>query len=209
MKTQNTPNVPKMDDPKLPSHHSSISLIARLDHLEFIMKYLERKQRYGTNVPADKAKQSFDLSTKEDFFKGTLFDRVASLENRLFKLYVEIDSSGNSIPLSRESTQTSGEATQTSGLVSSSQGSKTEICSSCPTFNNLSNNNERGLVPIKTTEISQEKCENEKEQIRNSCPPKQQVQAVKNRPKKNEKKCQVEKKRVSNVSWPHLKLLGC
>ncbi|KAK7366927.1 hypothetical protein VNO80_08930 [Phaseolus coccineus] len=191
-----------MDDPKLPSHHSSISLIARLDHLEFIMKYLERKQRYGSNVPADKAKQSFDLSTKEDFFKGTLLDRVASLENRLFKLYVEIDSSGNPLPLSRESTQTSGE-------VSSSQGSKAEICYSCPTFNNLSNNNERGLVPIKTTETSQEKCENEKQQIRNSCPPKQQVQVVKNRPKKNEKKCQVEKKRVSTVSWPHLKLLGC
>jgi len=56
------------------------------------MKYLERKQRYGTNVPADKAKQSFDLSTKEDFFKGTLFDRVASLENRLFKVKHSIPS---------------------------------------------------------------------------------------------------------------------
>jgi len=57
--------------------------------------------------------------------------------------------------------------------------------------------------------LLQEKCENEKQQIRNSCPPKQQVQVVKNRSKKNEKKCQVEKKRVSPVSWPHLKLLGC
>jgi len=55
----------------------------------------------------------------------------------------------------------------------------------------------------------QEKCESEKEQIKNSCPPKQQVQVVKNRPKKKEKKGQVEKKRVSTVSWPHLKLLGC
>jgi len=50
------------------------------------MKYLERKQRYGSNVPADKPKQSLDFSTKEDFFKGTLFDRVASLEHRLFKV---------------------------------------------------------------------------------------------------------------------------
>ncbi|WVZ13241.1 hypothetical protein V8G54_017771 [Vigna mungo] len=191
-----------MDDPKLPSHHSSISLIARLDHLEFIMKYLERKQRCGANVPADKAKQPLDLSTKEDFFKGTLLDRVTSLEHRLFKLYVDIDSSGNSLPLSRDYTQTSGES-------STSQGSKTEICHSFPTFNNLSNNTERGLMPIKTTEISQEKCESEKQQIKNSCPPKQQVQVVKNRPKKNEKKGQVEKKRVSPVGWPHLKLLGC
>ncbi|XP_027915291.1 uncharacterized protein LOC114174663 [Vigna unguiculata] len=166
------------------------------------MKYLERKQRYGSNVPADKAKQSLDLSTKEDLFKGTMLDRVASLEHRLFKLYVEIDSSGNSVPLSRDSTQISGEC-------STSQGSKTEICRSFPTFNNLSDNTERGLVPIKTNEISQEKCESEKEQIKNSCPPKQQVQVVKNRPKKKEKKGQVEKKRVSTVSWPHLKLLGC
>jgi len=50
------------------------------------MKYLERKQRYGSNVPADKAKQSLDLSTKEDLFKGTMLDRVASLEHRLFKV---------------------------------------------------------------------------------------------------------------------------
>ncbi|CAJ1931177.1 unnamed protein product [Sphenostylis stenocarpa] len=201
-----------MDDPKLPSHHASISLIARLDHLEFVMKYLERKQRCGSNVPADKAKQFLDLSTKEDFFKGTLMDRVATLEHRLFKLYVEIDSSGNSLPLSRDATQTSGE-------FPSSQSSKTEICYSFPTFNNLPNNVERGLMPITTTEISQcndlcsketiykEKCESEK---RDSCPlPKQQVQVVKNRHKKNEKKCKVEKKRVSPISWPHLKLLGC
>ncbi|KAG4992191.1 hypothetical protein AAZX31_09G186100 [Glycine max] len=189
-----------MDDPKLPSHGSSISLIARLDHLEFIMKYLERKQRYGSNVPADKDKQSLDLSTKEAFFKGTLLDRVASLEHRLFKLYVEMDSSGSSLPLSHDSTQTSGES-------SSSQGSKREICYSFPTFNNLPNNGDKGLVPIKTPEISLEKCESEKQEIKNSCPPKQQV--VKNRSKKNEKKCKVEKKRVSPVSWPHLKLLGC
>lgn len=50
------------------------------------MKYLERKQRCGANVPADKAKQPLDLSTKEDFFKGTLLDRVTSLEHRLFKV---------------------------------------------------------------------------------------------------------------------------
>ena len=58
-----------------------------------------------------------------------------------------------------------------------------------------------------TNILVQEKCESEKQEIKNSCPPKQQV--VKNRSKKNEKKCKVEKKRVSPVSWPHLKLLGC
>ncbi|XP_029127352.1 uncharacterized protein LOC114915968 [Cajanus cajan] len=192
-----------MDDPKLPSHDSSISLIARLDHLEFIMKYLERKQRCGSNVLADKGKQSLNFATKEDFYKGTLLDRVTSLERRLFQLYVEMDSSGSSDPLSRDSTQTFGES-------SSSKGSKREICYSFPTFNNLPNNVEKGLVPqnhIQTLEISQEKCESEKQLIKNSGPPKQQV--VNNRPKKNEKKCKVEKKRISPVSWPHLKLFGC
>ncbi|TKY70006.1 hypothetical protein E2542_SST06290 [Spatholobus suberectus] len=164
-----------MDDPKLPSHDSSISLIARLDHLEFIMKYLERKQRCGSNVPADKGKQFLDLATKEAFYKGTLLDRVASLEHRLFKQGFQ---DGNMLLI--------------------------------PTFNNLPNNAEKGLVPtnhIRTPEILQEKPESEQQQIINSCPPKQQL--VKNRPKKDEKKCKVEKKRTSPVSWPHLKLLGC
>ncbi|KAL2348958.1 hypothetical protein Fmac_002958 [Flemingia macrophylla] len=172
-----------MDDPKLPSHDSSISLIARLDHLEFIMKYLERKQRCGTNVLADKGKQSLDFASKEAFYRGTLLDRVASLERRLNQLCVEMDPSGSSDPLSRDSTQTSGES-------SSSKGSKREICYSFPTFNNLPNSYaEKGLVPqnhIQTPEISQEKCESEKQLIKNSCPPKQQV--VNSRRKKNAKK---------------------
>ncbi|KAK7307296.1 hypothetical protein VNO77_40227 [Canavalia gladiata] len=192
-----------MDGPKLPSHESSIPLIARLDHLEFIMKYLERKQRCGSNVPADKDKQSLDLAMKEDFFKGTLLDRVASLEHRLFQLCIEMDSSGSSHPLSRASTQTSGES-------SSSQGSKGEICYSFPTFNNLPNNVDKGMPHnnIKTPETElQEKSENEQHQMKKSLPPKQQV--VKNRSKKNENKCRVEKKKLPPVSWPHLKLLGC
>ncbi|KAG4403033.1 hypothetical protein AAZX31_01G018600 [Glycine max] len=93
-----------------------------------------------------------------------------------------MDSSGSSLPLSHYSTQTSGES-------SSSQGSKREICYSFPTFNNLPNNGEKGLVPIKTPEISLEKCVSEKQEIKNSCLPKQQV--VKNRTKKNEKKCKL------------------
>ncbi|KAK7309614.1 hypothetical protein RJT34_06490 [Clitoria ternatea] len=190
-----------MDDPKRPSHESSIPLIARLDHLEFIMKYLERKQRYGSNVPADRDKQSSDFLMKEAAFRGTLLDRVASLEHRLSQLCEEMDSSGSFQPLSLVSTQTSGES-------SSSQRSKGEICYSFPTFNNLSNNREKGMIQnhIKTPEL-QEKCENVQHEMKNSCLPKQKV--VKNKPKKNEKKCKVEKKRVAPFSWPHLKLLDC
>lgn len=51
------------------------------------MKYLERKQRYGNNVVVNAAdKQSSDSSIKENYFKGTLLDRVAILENRLFQV---------------------------------------------------------------------------------------------------------------------------
>lgn len=51
------------------------------------MKYLERKQRCGgINVPAAAEKQSSDSEIKEAYFKGTLLDRVASLEHRLFQV---------------------------------------------------------------------------------------------------------------------------
>ncbi|RHN54854.1 hypothetical protein MtrunA17_Chr5g0411401 [Medicago truncatula] len=131
-----------MDDLKLPSHDSSsIPLIARLDHLEFVMKYLERKQRCGSNVITAAEKQSSEASIKEAYFKGTLMDRVACLENRLFQLCVEIDSSGSSNPLSRAFTVASGES-------SSSQGSKGEVCYSFPTFNNVPNHNgDKEIMP--------------------------------------------------------------
>jgi hypothetical protein len=45
------------------------------------MKYLERKQRCGSNaVVTANDKQS------AEYFKGTLLERVASLENRLFQV---------------------------------------------------------------------------------------------------------------------------
>lgn len=58
------------------------------------MKYLERKQRCGSNVVVsggadsnnNNKQQPSESSIKEDFFKGTLMDRVASLENRLFQV---------------------------------------------------------------------------------------------------------------------------
>ncbi|XP_057448622.1 uncharacterized protein LOC130740130 [Lotus japonicus] len=169
------------------------------------MKYLERKQRCGgINVPAAAEKQSSDSEIKEAYFKGTLLDRVASLEHRLFQLCVEVDSSGSSYPLSRASTRTSGES-------SSSQGSKGEISYSFPTFNNLPNHGDKGIPQNhnnKTLEF-QEKSENLQHQKKNPCPdPKKQV-VVKNRAKKNEKKPKSAKKQIAPTSWPHLKLLGC
>ncbi|KAK7252474.1 hypothetical protein RIF29_36439 [Crotalaria pallida] len=194
-----------MDEPKLPSqsHDSSIPLIARLDHLEFIMKYLERKQRCGNNVTADKL--TLDLAKKENYFKGTLLDRVACLEHRLYQLFLEMDSSGSSLPLSRASTETSGES-------SSSQGSKGETFYSFPTFNNLPNFGDKGMPQSnsKTTEL-QEKSEIIQHQMKKSSPPTQQVvKKEKNKPKKsNDQKHKGGKKPKPPIAWPHLKLLGC
>ncbi|OIV94456.1 hypothetical protein TanjilG_25518 [Lupinus angustifolius] len=100
------------------------------------MKYLERKQRCGSNVSADK--QPLDLAKKENYYKGTLLDRVVCLEHRLYQLFLEVDSSSSSLPLSRASTETSGES-------SSSQGSKGETFYSFPTFDNLPNYGDKGM----------------------------------------------------------------
>ncbi|CAL5188509.1 unnamed protein product [Lathyrus oleraceus] len=204
-----------MDHQKLLSHDSSsIPLIARLDHLEFIMKYLERKQRCGNNVVNGGAdnnnnkQQSSESSIKEDYFKGTLMDRVASLENRLFQLCVEMDSSGSSNPLSVASTQASGES-------SSSQGSKGEISYSFPTFNNVPNHNgDKQIMPHNhnnTTQFKEKPEIVEEPQTKSTCSSnKQQVVVAKNnKGKKSEKKSKSEKKIVPSISWPHLKLLGC
>ncbi|KAK2373985.1 microspore-specific promoter [Trifolium repens] len=191
-----------MEDPKLPSNDSSsIPLIARLDHLEFIMKYLERKQRCGSNaVVTANDKQS------AEYFKGTLLERVASLENRLFQLCVEMDSSGSSNPLSRASTIASGES-------SSSQGSKGgEISYSFPTFNNVQNQNgDNEIMPQNHNNTYKEKAEIVQAHTKNSCSTNKQQQVVvaKNKGKKSEKKRKGEKKTVPPISWPHLKLLGC
>lgn len=51
------------------------------------MKYLERKQRcVSNNAPAADKQSSDSAMSKEAYFKGTLVDRVASLEHRLFQV---------------------------------------------------------------------------------------------------------------------------
>ncbi|CAL0331577.1 unnamed protein product [Lupinus luteus] len=189
-----------MNEPKLPSHshHSSIPLIARLDHLEFTMKYLERKQRCGSNVPADK--EPLDLAKKENYYKGTLLDRVACLEHRLYQLFLEVDSSSSSLPLSRAPAETCEES-------SSSQGSKGETFYSFPTFNNLPNYGDKGMSQNHNQKMElQEKPETVQQQMEKPSLPQQQV---KNKPKKSNGLHKGGKKQNPRITWPHLKLLGC
>ncbi|KAL5099985.1 hypothetical protein RYX36_004312 [Vicia faba] len=134
-------------------------------------------------------------------------DRVACLENRLFQLCVEMDSSGSSNPLSAASTQASRES-------SSSQGSKGEISYSFPTFNNVPNHNgNKEIMPQihnNTTQFKEKSEIVEEAQTKSTCSSnKKQVVVAKNKEKKSEKKSKGEKKTVPSISWPHLKLLGC
>ncbi|KAJ6347806.1 hypothetical protein OIU76_004321 [Salix suchowensis] len=108
--------------------HSSMPLVSRLDHLDFAMKYLEGKQhlpkwRGNCSVGgAGRQSMTMDLAVKEAYLKGSLMDRVACLEHRLFQLCLELDSSSTSATSSR-----------TSGYASSGQGLPTFTLA---TFNN-------------------------------------------------------------------------
>lgn len=62
------------------------------------MKYLERKQNLaklegnngssaGEVLKKKKQCMPIDLALKETYFKGSLMDRVAALENRLFQVF--------------------------------------------------------------------------------------------------------------------------
>ncbi|KAF7809499.1 uncharacterized protein G2W53_036242 [Senna tora] len=189
-----------MDEATQPlTSHSSLPLISRLDQLEFIMKYLERKQRYGCG---EKQCEPLDLGVKDTYLKGSLSDRVAYLEQRLFQLCVEMDSRSSSYPMSLASTQGSG-----SGESSSTQSTKTEeIChsiSSFPTFNyNHLPTPQPQLPHLHFQEKSMRVVEQE---MKNRSGDKKEE--VKNRSEKKKSK-EDAKKRVA-TPWPHLKLLGC
>ncbi|KAI4328084.1 hypothetical protein L6164_020471 [Bauhinia variegata] len=190
-----------MDEGRVPSN-TSIPLVSRLDHLEFLMKYVERKQRGGSNACAERRSMPLNSAVKDDYFKGSLLDRVASLEHRLFQLCLEMDSSGNSHPLSSASTQTSGES-------SSSHGSKGETCYSLPTFTVLPNLAEKAKSQsqVSLTLGMQEKSKILQNQVADPSCPQEEVEMRRDK-RSNEKKCKSKKKRRP-PTWPHMKLLGC
>ncbi|EXB99726.1 hypothetical protein L484_023256 [Morus notabilis] len=129
-----------MSDATIPSS-SSNPLVSRLDRLDFLMKYLERRTKFQGLESNNDITANFyggvvdrngcipmDLALKEVQFKGSLVDRVAALESRLFQLCLDIESSGTSRASS------SGTSSQTSGDTSS-HPSRGESSCSLPTFN--------------------------------------------------------------------------
>ncbi|KAF5460313.1 hypothetical protein F2P56_020192 [Juglans regia] len=179
----------------------AMSLVSRLDHLDFMIKYLERKQR----IPIWRSNDSLlleqaglqrecipmDLAVKEAGFKGSLSDRVASLEHRLSQLCLEMQSSSTSGSSSRDSTQTLADT--------SSLG-----------FN--INPNIHGHRPV-SHDVSVNRLEIQRkphrvpEKLKIASPDANQ-HLGNSRPNKNKKKCKSQKTGIS-ANWPLLKMLGC
>ncbi|KAI4369942.1 hypothetical protein MLD38_018333 [Melastoma candidum] len=88
-----------MDAPRPAAHNPAMSLVARLDHLDFVLNRLEAKQdpkKMGSRTSAEREFLPLNVAVRDAYFKGSLLDRVATLENRLFRLYLEMDTSGPS-----------------------------------------------------------------------------------------------------------------
>ncbi|XVF51979.1 hypothetical protein PTKIN_Ptkin04bG0227900 [Pterospermum kingtungense] len=169
--------------------HSSLPLVSRLDHLDFIMKYLEGKRSLQKGM--EKECMPLDLAMKEAYFKGSLLDRVTSLEHRLFQLCLELESSS-----------TSSTSTSTSGCASSSQGSRRQpiLARSLPTFtsSNQAYKHPSHQVLFTRPEI-QEESEAMVQKMKDPNPLKQKV---------GNKKVSKSGKKVS-PKWSHWKILGC
>ncbi|KAK9187620.1 hypothetical protein WN944_019018 [Citrus x changshan-huyou] len=191
-----------MENEKHPS--IPVPLVSRLDHLESIMKDLERKQnlaKWGCNSNNSERQRQhlpLNLAAREAYFKGSLLDRVASLENRLFQLCLELESSS-----------TYGNSTETniSRDASSSQGSKKHV-------SEFSKNpyqpqkHEPGPQVLATSNSSENQGKYWKKVQQRRKQPSPIKQRGKSKINRDEKTCNGGKTRVSS-NWPHLKLLGC
>ncbi|KAA8522056.1 hypothetical protein F0562_012630 [Nyssa sinensis] len=182
-----------MDDER--QSHSSLPLVSRLDRLDSIMKYLEVKQ----NISRSRSHNSvgrmerrcmpLDLAVGQSHSKGSLLDRVASLEDRLVQLCLEIEASH----ISHSTVQTS----------SSSHGTNRDLSFPSPTFNNPNHEYKRQPRVHINRFAFQGKSRKLQQRAEHTSPTKQQLGN-----NGDEKTCKSGKKGMP-PSWPHLKILGC
>ncbi|KAE8672189.1 Mitochondrial substrate carrier family protein isoform 1 [Hibiscus syriacus] len=155
-------------------------LVSNLDHLDFMMQYLEGKISLQKGM--EKACLPLDLAMREAYFKVSLLDRVTSLENRLFQLCLDMESSST-----------------LSTYASSIQGSRVQpIPQALPTFANSNKlHKEEARGPLLSRSEIQEESETmllQKKKIPN--------------PLKHKRICSKSGKKVS-PKWLHWKILGC
>ncbi|XP_048637353.1 uncharacterized protein LOC111198765 [Brassica napus] len=92
---------------------SSVPMLSRLDHLDFVTNNLERQQ----NLPKWKGESSSitrgligsGMMVREAYFKGSLLDRIATLDTRLLQICLELESSNASSNSIGESGETSSQ----------------------------------------------------------------------------------------------------
>ncbi|OAO91057.1 MSP2 [Arabidopsis thaliana] len=176
-------------------------MLSRLEHLDFVIKNLERQQ----NLPKWKDKSApttrglIDRGTaiREAYFKGSLLDRIAALETRLFQICLELESS-------------SGSSTSTGGSgETSSQRIKRDLTKTLPIF---SSNINPFHVPLQHPQDlrMEEKIEEEKEEEINVEKPLLEKKNKKTKKNDANETCKPKKKKTkSPKKWSRFSLLGC
>ncbi|XP_071917973.1 uncharacterized protein [Coffea arabica] len=184
-------------------------LLSRLNRLDSLMKRLGgRKNLWAnksstkddTNTSADRLDgrcfMPLNVAIQEPCSKGSLLDRIASLEDRLVQLCLEIECYRKSC--------SSSVYTSSGASSSSNSGSKTERTSSYPTFSSKQNPQCKKQTQVPSSTIPHEF---EPQNLKVSSSIKQHPKPQgSSRDKKTGRK---GKKKNLAPSWPHLKILGC
>ncbi|KAG7605170.1 hypothetical protein AtNW77_Chr5g0130761 [Arabidopsis thaliana] len=181
---------------------SSLPMLSRLEHLDFVIKNLERQQ----NLPKWKDKSApttrglIDRGTaiREAYFKGSLLDRIAALETRLFQICLELESS-------------SGSSTSTGGSgETSSQRIKRDLTKTLPIFSSNINPFHVPLQHPQDLREMEEKIEEEKEEEINVEKPLLEKKNKKTKKNDANETCKPKKKKTkSPKKWSRFSLLGC
>ncbi|ESQ39828.1 hypothetical protein EUTSA_v10001038mg [Eutrema salsugineum] len=178
---------------------SSLPMLSRLDHLDFVIKNLERQQNLpkwkDESAATTRALIDRGTAVREAYFKGSLLDRIAALETRLFQICLELESSS----ASSTSTGGSGET--------SSQRIKKDLTKALPIFTSNINPFHIPLQHPKDPREMEDKIEEEKEEEINIEKP---LLETKKEKKDANETCKPKKKKTkSPKKWSRLNLLGC
>ncbi|KFK31428.1 hypothetical protein AALP_AA6G110700 [Arabis alpina] len=180
---------------------SSLPMLSRLDHLDFVIKNLEKQQdfpKWKDETATTRGLIDRGTAIREAYFKGSLLDRIAALETRLFQICLELESSS----ASSTSTGGSGET--------SSQRIKRDLTKTLPIFNcNINPFHVPLHLPQDPREI-EEKIEEEPEEEVNIEKPLLENKKKKQKKKSANETCKPKKKKTkSPKKWSRFSLLGC
>ncbi|CAF1994528.1 hypothetical protein Bca4012_078113 [Brassica carinata] len=172
---------------------SSVPMLSRLDHLDFVTNNLERQQNLakwkGESSSITRGLIDRGMMVREAHFKGSLLDRIATLETRLFQL-----------ESSNASSTSIGESGETS-----SQRIKRDLTKTLPIFNSNINPFHTPLQHPQDPRETETKIKKETEKEINI-----EKSLLENK-KKNfaNETCKPKKKTKSPKKWSRCNLLGC